>query len=232
MKTQIIRSINKHILRWVFLISLLLLTACVSDSGQSLLKTDCDLPCWNGVTPGQTNKDEFLNILQKLPSVNKKSIIERGPSLGTFDSSIYFDIYSGISLWPTMHALGSFQGNTLSVLEFYDGNPGLNFGEIIKATVNPEWVITVGSITGKPLIRVINATKGIAFGNTMGNLKEITPETPIDLVILFDPTQFDALLDSGMFSDGNYSEARLRGIMYSWDGYGVLDEKYPVKVPK
>jgi hypothetical protein len=179
----------------IFVVCLALLVACSVGSGTSLLKTDCNLPCWNDIIPGKTTKDELLNAIKQLPSVIQSSIEEEGPSLGIFDTGVHFTIDPGLSVYPKARIFAGFQDDTNIVLLFSQKSLNMNFGEMIALTGQPDWVITVGTRNGTPLIRIVNIKQGVAFGSTMQDKNNISEDTPIDFVLLFEPDKYAAMLD-------------------------------------
>jgi hypothetical protein len=100
----------------------------------------------------------------------------------------------------------------------------------------PENIISGGSIAGGRDVILINPEVGISYWyNTDGQPKdfefEITPETRVSCLYIFTPENYEILMEVGMFSSGHYNTEETLRVMYPWDGYGNLEEKYPPRQP-
>lgn len=64
------------------------------DRGESILKNiTCLPPCWEGVIPGETSKQELMTILYSIEK-NNNSIIDHDEGLGNWDDIVSIYLYS------------------------------------------------------------------------------------------------------------------------------------------
>ncbi len=102
----------------------------------------------------------------------------------------------------------------------------------MKEVGEPEYIISGNDVGGGRTVILIYPQKGVdySFTTELSNL-EITPETQIDCIHLFDISYYETLLEAGFFSSGYYNAEETMRVWYEWDGYGNLDEKYPPRQP-
>jgi hypothetical protein len=214
---------------------LLILTAC-SDSKdqQSILdRSNCAFPCWNGIVVGETTKTELLTILGALPDIDQESIEITDASDNVFDNNIYFSFLQGwtLSQRPKIDGYLDITDDKVGALTFC-GEINMTIGELAEQVGEPENIISGNDIGGGRTAILTLPAEGIAFWHTaeLSNL-EITPDTQIDCLEFFDPSLYHVMLEIGSFSAGYYNAEETLRVMYSWDGYGNLDEKYPPRQP-
>lgn len=195
--------------------------------------SNCEMPCWNGIIPGKTSTEELLTILDNLSWVDKKSIAMINVPWKIYDNEIYFSLDPNWLKWyeSAIEVEAFIKNGKVVIVSFY-GKTRVPIGEIIRKYGMPEGVVTVGSHRGEPIINAIIASKGIAFISVINTTDmDITEETPITGLVLFDPALYQAILGTGIFSDGNFTAEQTMKIMYPWNGYGNIDEKYPLRNP-
>lgn len=99
----------------------------------------CDLPCWHGITPGVTTRDEAARIISKAYGW--------GGIARDTETTLYW-----ISLVETGDvSRGSFQfnaGHRIDFMRLYLDHGTLTVGELIVALGAPEYVIVDVSLTG------------------------------------------------------------------------------------
>ena len=215
----------------LILLIFLLTTACgASPDEKSILdKSNCVLPCWNGIVPGQTTEAEFLEILQNLPNIDTDTIKHQKTSEGNiFDKDIFFSFREGwtLSQRPKLHGVASIIENTVSSF-IICGAINTSMGQLVEQVGEPEHIISGNNFYGGRLVILINAEKGVKYTHTAELDKlEITPETRIDCIDTFDPSISEEMLEAGYFSNGDYNAEQTLSAWYPWEGYGNLDEKY------
>lgn len=225
----------------VFLVSLMMLTACSAGAPPSVLRdSTCNLPCWNDIVPGQTSEAEFLGILSRLRIVDQASVTEVGASGMLWHRTVFFSLYPGRSQGNFLvgrRAWASAEANTLDdkIGDLWlCGNIGVTFGDVIQRSGEPESILTMADyFSGGLWGNAINPTKGVAFSfETQRNAQaELGPETKVRCLLLFDPGIYRRMLEAGSFSGGDYDAVQVLKILYAWDGYGRLLEKYPPRSP-
>lgn len=214
---------------------LLILTACSNSSDQmSILdRSDCAFPCWNGIVVGKTSEAELVRILETLPDVDQESIEATGASGNVFEITIFFSFRQGWTFEqrPKLRGNANITDDKLGALTFC-GEINTTIGELVEQVGEPENIISGNNIGGGRTAILTLPSEGVAFWYTaeLSNL-EITPDTQIDCIQLFDPSLYNKMLDAKRFSAGYYNAEETLRVMYPWDGYGNLDEKYPPRQP-
>lgn len=217
----------------ISLLFFLLITACtVSPEKVSILdRSDCTLPCWNGIVAGQTTENDLLSILESLPSVNQQSIQVTNETWNIFDNQVYFSFQQDGTQSQQME--GEVRISKKTVSDFIIcGEIHTTIGELIQQIGAPEKIISGNNFYGGRTMILINTKKGVAYWYTadLKNL-EITSTTFVQCIKIFDVSLYDAMLDAKFFSNGYYNAEETRKVWYPWDGYGNLDEKYPPRQP-
>ena len=219
----------------LFLLILLFTVACktTSQNLSVLEKSSCNLPCWNGVVAGQTTKDDLLQILEKLPDINPETIRTTNQAWNMFDDQVYFSFHQGwtFSQRPKLRGEAYIINNRVSELTLC-GEINTTMGTVVEAVGEPEHIISGNNFYGGRTVILISSQKGISYSYTteLDNL-EISPDTSIDCIDIFDPSLYETMLDAKFFSNGYYNAEETRKVWYPWDGYGNLDEKYPPRQP-
>jgi len=232
-------SVEVH-LKKLILVIFLLTIACTGQSKESsiLEKSSCELPCWNSIVPGQTTETDLLLILENLPIVDQASIQNTNQAWSIFDNQVFFSFQQRwtLSQKPKVRGYAYLRNDIVSEL-ILCGEINTPLKDIIEATGEPESVLSGDHIeqSGR-LVILINSQKGISYSYTdykTGNNQqyEITPDDPVGCIDLFDPTLYEKLLDATLLSGGHYNAEESLKVMYPWDGYGNLDEKYPPRRP-
>lgn len=208
----------------------------------------CRLPCWYGMTVGKTTKQEALDILQSVGLVNPDSIeiVEAEPKY-IFDEIVYFTLGKGprflkagsdisddeFTREPTIIRIDYDWGGEISILDGkvskmeFSGDLGLTIQQVIDIFGDPSYAISLTSPGGFPEVEFLNPAQGVDFGyGTEDYESEITPETKISDLILFDPTLYNEMLENYQFAFGQRSEEMDK---YEWKGFGKIDMYWYVK---
>lgn len=217
------------------LVMLLIMTACSDTSEQKsiLERSDCAFPCWNGIVVGETTETELLKILGTFPDIDQETIEITDTADNVFDHNVYFSFRQS---WTLGHhrkliANADIANDKVGALIFC-GEINITIGELVEQIGEPENIISGNNIGGGRGVILTLPVKGLAFWYTakLSNL-EITPDTQIDCIEIFYPALYYEMLDIGSFSAGYYNAEETLRVMYPWDGYGNLDEKYPPRQP-
>ncbi len=210
------------------LILVLFLSACtLSNSNKTMFTvSNCQAPCWAGITPGVTTQQEMLDIIKALPSVNQKSInyIDHP---GLYSDSRY-DLY----LFPNL--LRSNEGDINIQIDIKNGNVvrtlftgkmNLTVGEVVEKLGEPTNIITTRTQGDYVGIDVMICNTEIGYGIGLPWFLEekdlLLSDTKIVGLEFFDITLFQDMVDAGIYS----------GSIYLWDGYGNVYQKYPLREP-
>jgi hypothetical protein len=187
----------------------------------------CELPCWNGLTPGETTRSEALQIIEGLDGVDPDKTNDLYSPWKGFSQQIWFYLYTDPSLAKVQtDGAAYFIDNKLAAL-LLRRNVGRTFADMVELTGEPESIIVM-PFPGGPVVIAIVPSRGVMY-EFQAKSDDLKPETHIDDVMFFDPVQFDALMDNGMFSLGEWDAAKTREIMHPWNGYGSIEELYPFK---
>jgi len=211
---------------FLLIVSLFLIGCAVRDEQATLLETNCALPCWNGIVPGETSKEDVLKILATLENVDKKSIreVEFG---GAYAERLMFNMNTGVLFRPQYVTL-SFKENRVGSIGFW-GDLNLTLGQMVELTGQPEWVDRWWDRVGYEF-ELLNPKQGVTFGMIVEEGQEITEKDRITGVELFSPDEFQLLVDSHMIAPrGSFVELMRK--VTPWTGYGNIDEKYPMRFP-
>jgi hypothetical protein len=223
----------------VIILVILFITACTESSskGSILDNSSCDLPCWNDIIAGKTTQSELLYILEKLPDVDQKSIQNMDQPWSIFDNQIYFTFRQGWSLNQRSKIRGYVHITHSTVSDIIIcGELNTTIGEITMQAGEPEGIISGNDIDGGRTVIFINSQKGVSFWYTTDEKLhdqqfELTPNTQIDCLRLFDPSLYAKMLDAKLISGGHYNAEETLKVMYPWNGYGNLELKYPPRQP-
>ncbi len=219
----------------LILLVFLFIVACGTSSSKSSIldKSSCKLPCWNDIVAGQTTESELLEIIENLPDIDPESIQNNNRPWDIFDNQIFFSFRQGWTLEqrPKLRGYVDIADGIVSVLMFC-GEINTTIGALVEKVGEPEFIISGNNIGGGRTVIMTNSQKGVSFSYTTELSKlEMTPDTQIDCVQLFDPSMYEKMLEAKLFSAGYYNAEETLKVMYPWNGYGNLDEKYPPRQP-
>jgi hypothetical protein len=220
----------------LILLAFLFVVACGTSSDESSIldKSSCNLPCWNNIVAGQTTEAELLKILENLPDIDQKSIQNENRSPESiFGNKILFSFHQGWTLnqRPKIEGESRISNNTVSDL-IICGEIKTSIGELVEVVGEPENIISGDNFYGGRTVILTNPQNGVSYWYTteLNNL-EITPDTQIDCLKIFDPLLYEEMLEAKFFSNGYYNAEETLKVWYPWNGYGNLDEKYPPRQP-
>lgn len=222
-----------------WLLLLFVVSACATrpNDVSVLDESSCKLPCWNNIIVGQTTGDEFTQFMETSADINKESIQVDDHRWKIFDSSIFFSFDQGSLLnpRPRMQVDAGFSNNILSELTIC-GELNTTIGDVVEQIGEPESIISGGNLDGNRDVILINSKMGVSYwyatDPSFGELEyEIHPDIEIECLDLFDPSLYEEMMEVGLFSMGHYNAEETLKVMYPWDGYGNLDEKYPPRQP-
>ncbi|MDQ3005551.1 MAG: hypothetical protein M3R47_09240 [Chloroflexota bacterium] len=217
------------------LLTFLFIVACgkSSDEVSILDKSSCRLPCWNDIVVGQTTEGELLEIIEILPDIDPESIQNNNRPWDIFDNQVFFSFRQDwtLSQRPKIEGEARISNNIVSDL-IICGEIKTSMGELVEVVGEPENIISGNNFYGGRTVILTNSQSGVSYWYTteLNNL-EITPDTQIDCLKIFDPLLYEEMLEAKFFSNGYYNTEETLRVWYPWDGYGNLDEKYPPRQP-
>jgi len=185
--------------------------------------SECELPCWNGITPGVTTTEEAKQILENTEGIGANNVDTYNTS-----SRIRFSLSletPGINR-KTVGLVESLGGKVIE-LQLAE-NLHIVFDDVVQRVGEPEYVISTPFIGGGNVFAAIYPNKGVAFYIPY-DTEVVELGTQITSLILFDPTDFDHWLDIASFTIAKAEETKK--IMYPWKGYGSIEELYPPRFP-
>jgi hypothetical protein len=219
---------------------LLILVACskyVDDRPSILERSSCELPCWSNIIPGRTSEQGAIQTISALSFVEKESILVTNKPWKTFDNQIFFsfDTKSGFKTNSPKLSEIDVSNGLVRVLTLC-GDLHTTIGDVAKKIGEPEKLISGGSIAGGRDVILVNSQVGVFYWYNTKELPDatelsISPAIKLQCLSAFDPNHFNELLDTGLFSMGYYNAEQTLKVMYSWNGYGNLDTKYPPRQP-
>lgn len=209
---------------------ILSIQGCVNGS-YSYISNTCAPPCWAGITPGITPKDELIEVLKSNLAKKIKTIEDDKDGWKIFDYILQIKLVTGDEI--IIYCIDNFvteiditnRGRISSISNMIN-----LFGEpkyVARSTIlGPGSLLFVPSSAYHEWFFVIYPEKGVVFGlDTYYEGKDINPNTKITSLQYFDPKKFDLLLGKGflVFSTEGYSEEQF----IIWKGYGDIDVLYP-----
>lgn len=188
----------------------------------------CEPPCWQNVIPGKTEKGELLNILTSLPFVDEDSISNVNIPGSAFMGTLYASLYGDEPYQTQFYA--DFLDDKVTTISM-EGDWHITLAETIEKLGQPRTVIVI-RYRGDIFVTLINPEKGVSFGyNSVWKEEKwrnkISSDIEIESLLFFDPSSYEMLMSSGIFSWWLLNSEETASALYTWDGYGSLDEKYP-----
>jgi hypothetical protein len=208
----------------LFLIFSIILIGCLPKVSGVIQDTSCFPPCWEGITPGKTTRDEALAIIKSLPDVNTDSI--KPWSMVTGNDSIKWDFSS-----LTGDRFGNiFFRNDITIgFTFFPEKNGLRLDNAIKFLGEPEGIL---AIYHKQEIRYLSIfinykLKGVVL------LLSINPYNPnktatvsaksvVETFWYFVPDLYNELMTSNYI--GGIAPVILNEYTHPWTGYGDISQ--------
>jgi hypothetical protein len=232
--------------KYISLVLLLLFAAsCTAQPVKfSILDgSSCELPCWHGIVPGKTTKEEYLKLIENVSFEENQlsTVLIEGETENLFDGVIASRIESrrllnvNLDLW--IQAFWT-SDNLIRYIEVCGDENKINttIGDIFNESGPPEFIISGGNHLGGIDVVLVNPKVGESFWYQTNRLPEnmqqiISPDIVIRCLDLFDTTMYQDMLEEGFFSMGYYNAEETLRVLYPWNGFGNLNEKYPPRQP-
>ena len=194
--------------------------------GPSVILADprCAAPCWNGITPGQTDIEETYSILGETNGVEENGIMLNYDRDDTLTSIQWYFQRPVPEQLGTIHfeqdivtAIDLLSVNSITLGEAFDllGEPALLWTRVGSGENNREYldVFLLDPARGFRLELVLDIPAG-------SNEVELKPTTGVFSVLYFDPQAFQRLLEARILIPApgpSFPED-----FQAWPGYGPL----------
>jgi hypothetical protein len=221
------------LLKKLYLLLFCFVTACsLARPDVSILESpQCELPCWNGIIPGETSYPDALEIVTGLDGLDPEKTNILNAPWQIFNKRIWFYLYTDSSLAKVQTDGAVYFIDDKVAALFLQRNIGKTFGEMVEMVGEPETIISMPFVTGSTVVMAVIPSKGVMF-EFYAKSDELQPETEIDNIMVFDITHYEDLLNTAMFSLGHYDANETREIMYPWKGYGNIEVLYTPRFPE
>ncbi|HUI87222.1 MAG TPA: hypothetical protein VLX61_00730 [Anaerolineales bacterium] len=209
---------NKKTMILMALVALFLIGCGVLSSQTNIFEhPSCSPPCWEGITPGLTTKEEALNVLSKLNMIDQP-IVDPNQAFINFDDAFPFTFYHDINRWGFIYI---FDGKVSTIA--FDNKLNLNLQQAVELFGNPK-IILVEHAGEYDSAMFINPEKGISFGYRfhLDETSVVGPDATIDSVAFFDAKQYQSVLSSGLLSFTHLNADEILNRMRPWKGYGSI----------
>jgi hypothetical protein len=182
----------------------------------------CEVPCWQGITPGLTTRAEANEILENLDFI--ESIYYTEESRRPFDGR--FNIFDKQDAW-----MGSlYLLDDKVVYMSFSGELSATFGEAEEQIAPAQKVLLFFHYLQGITIEVYNFDQGVAYGTAdmygafrNGRLKL---NTTINTLDFFDPEIASELIEENFFTDRKFQSGNFMDNLQDWQGYGELLDRY------
>jgi hypothetical protein len=187
---------------------ILLINGCGKPETKSDLagSTECNPPCWNGITPGQTTKDVAISIM-------RAEEIGKEDNLSIDDNGItWFNSES-----RTVYRL-EFQDNYVQLIRFQ--LEGVSINQIIEMFGNPDYFLTNVGRGGGYGISLYFPHEGMAFLGNLGTHLRISENAQVNYAYFIKPTDIEGELE---IIHGKSWVSTLLSELREWQGFGEIE---------
>jgi len=219
-------------MRKILPLFVLFLVAACAPNVENLFNSPCSAPCWHGVTPGETSKDELLTLIPSLPYYREENVRWYNNDLQAFlDVPEVPDFNFGMTVvddWAGVEiAVNDNIVSTIGIysrLHFYQAHNDLGYDleDVITDFGQPSGLLFNVGCGGDTVclnVILVYSEQGVLAAVETANRDEIriTPRLPVVLMIYFAPSN----LHSGLLALPNVNEkyCRFDTQMMPWPGY-------------
>jgi len=205
---------------WWFAL-LFFLTSCARNDYSTVLISDCELPCWQGITPGKTNIHDAKDLLAGLDSVEITRESEYPDSVvigAAFENGIDVELFAEsdevMKIWLSKENIWR------SSYKY----PPIRLGDALKSTGLPDGFF-IGSLSGGR-----HAHAFLLFDDLYMVLSVEITSTNVGNSVLYTLTEDDSVMIINFFAPEIFEEELqvmkeeygwpLPVIEFSWKGYG------------
>jgi hypothetical protein len=222
------------------LVVMIFINSCTNTQSRNaaissvFLSDRCDPPCWYGITPGTTTREEAMEILKTIPIVDMDTI----KSLYTIPTNERIG-WDGRSEGMRYFGKLEFSSDIVKFIWLYF-DKDITFDELITVLGKPEKALIFyvkGSERDTLSIDVLYPSRGIWFNDYYYTLDrknpiQIAEDEKVQSVYYCDPEDLFVFFTSGPISD--YPRDIIDKGLQDWKGFGDyqylyvdLDQQYP-----
>jgi hypothetical protein len=208
-----------YVLCLALIVAIIIVTNILSNINSVLTISDCKLPCWNNITPGETTLLEAKGILESTPGMVEVN---------------YFEYKQNVSFQMSLGELGvskiygDINGDPVQDI-WLAGKLNIDVNELFELLGSPNNISSTQFGGGGITFLGLYPSDGAAF-KLLQREKEINQKTKISALWLFDPSEYEHLIVN--FQDFDIRIANGEDVfelMYPWKGYGNIYDLYPPK---
>lgn len=203
--------------------------SAVAPDKEVLATQTCKLPCWQGIIPGETSKDAFINLIKQNPYFAPDSLEEYPVGSGT------------VIGWSYPNGLNNGGGvyireNTIQVLNL-DATSGITMGEVIKRFGEPTMVQIDSGLVGDHQagfdVRAYYPQSGLVvhFARKLFSTDfraVVQPNLVVDEITLFPPGSAEDIVSIAKRFHGPTRIASIYLLpLQVWHGYGDYEVLRP-----
>lgn len=215
-----------HIL--ILLITVMLIGSCSKSPSILMEGTECEPPCWKGITPGITNIAETMTIIKGIEYIRKFPNSE--DSIATINDRGYVSFLFSSEVREAGGMI-FFRDDIVYKIQIDYGK--MSFGEFVRNIGPPEkyYAVIDRVETVWVSINLLYPSQGIVathyddkfFGVPTGSFKA-KENMEIRWVYYFDPRAYEEVLREEVFV-GIYgvSEETLEKAIHDWKGFGKIE---------
>ena len=185
------------------------LTGCKASSPDTNLigNNNCNPPCWNEITPGQTNKDQATMAMHQIN-------YEKGGELSVSDYGISWQERT----FGRVYAI-EFEGNLVKLIRFPTERTSLE--QILSLFGEPDYLITEPGKGkgGGNFILIYYPNKGLAFTIDLKSQKTVTADGSVVGSWFLPPTDIRNAI--GIIHGEEWIDEFMARI-HNWNGYGEV----------
>ena len=186
-----------------------------------MLKSNCELPCWQGIIVGETNQIEVVHTFENLAFV-KFYLTHSNPEDYKDLEEIYFYLYLDFTQIPSGYGRVNFLDDAVTNI-YVGGNIGLNVNSVIEEFGEPEFVY-VGEEDRRIVFHMFYPQEGMVFRIDLQYTNpEIKGSSRIFGFEIVEPHKFQSYViedDYYQIMENHESPFQM------WMGYGKVKEKY------
>jgi hypothetical protein len=214
----------------LFILTTMFLEGC-QPKKSAVFTNNCVAPCWRQITPGQTNRDSAVNIVDQFGDIDKVGVTKLQDGWNIFSYILSFGLISGEKV--EIYVID----DIVARISFSKSDGIASFSECIDAFGDPEYIARSSILGAGPFFLpassayhswmfALSPKKGIVFGyDSYSTNPDLGQKTEISDIQFFDVQKYDQLLENGflVYSENGFSKNKLQ----TWKGYGNINELYP-----
>jgi len=200
--------------------------------------TTCEPPCWQGINPGETGREEAIRLLQNIPHVKSETITGNDKDYLGFDQ-----INWGFDQWTRLTGHISLKDDVVIAIYFSPpiDEPAIQLGQAIERFGYPTHVFSDfhSDFPFEGELYFLFPEKGVIcqywnpqeeYKYRNGSATELRPETPLATITYVSKEMFSSYVQMSIidqYKRFGASDEDIENRYYEWEGYGVISELYP-----